>query len=406
MNEFTGERVIPGQVNIDLWNEHQARYAFASRFVEGRRILDIGCGSGYGSAELSRKASLVAALDVAPDVVHYAQQDYQATNIVFLAASASALPFPAATFDVITAFEVIEHVEDWRDLIADAARALAPGGIFLVSTPNREYYTESRGPEGSNPYHVHEFDADEFTAELRRVFPEVRVLLQNRLEAHAFYPAATFFATEARIDSSAGGPREAHFFLAVCSREPVEDLRSFVYVPRAANVLREREQHIALLEHELQLNQEWLAKAHSERDQLLAHLEQQNRWALELEQNWRAAQQRIVELQDQFASEQRAALHITGLYEQKITELEAESRQRADWALDTEARLTAEIQEFKTRLSATVEQLHSTETVLDQRTRWADDLQAKLDRAAAQLEGAKASRWLRAGRVFGVGPRL
>ena len=57
MVEFTGERVIPGQVNDDLWSEHVARYAFARRYAEGKRVLDAGCGAGYGSAELAQSAT-------------------------------------------------------------------------------------------------------------------------------------------------------------------------------------------------------------------------------------------------------------------------------------------------------------------------------------------------------------
>ena len=52
--EFTGERVIPGEVDADLLNEHVARYLFAARMAGGRRVLDAGCGSGYGVAELAR----------------------------------------------------------------------------------------------------------------------------------------------------------------------------------------------------------------------------------------------------------------------------------------------------------------------------------------------------------------
>ena len=59
MVEFTGERVIPGQVNDDLWSEHVARYAYARRYAEGRRALDAGCGTGYGSAELAQSAITV-----------------------------------------------------------------------------------------------------------------------------------------------------------------------------------------------------------------------------------------------------------------------------------------------------------------------------------------------------------
>ena len=57
--EFTGERVVPGQVDADLWNEHLARYAFAAPLAPGKRVLDAGCGSGYGSAELARTARTV-----------------------------------------------------------------------------------------------------------------------------------------------------------------------------------------------------------------------------------------------------------------------------------------------------------------------------------------------------------
>ncbi len=58
MIEFTGERVIPGQVDPDLWAEHISRYAFASRFAPGARVLDLGCGAGYGTAELASSRPL------------------------------------------------------------------------------------------------------------------------------------------------------------------------------------------------------------------------------------------------------------------------------------------------------------------------------------------------------------
>ena len=57
MAEFTGERLIPGQVDVDLLNEHMARYTFAVRLARGKRVLDAGCGAGYGSAELAQVAA-------------------------------------------------------------------------------------------------------------------------------------------------------------------------------------------------------------------------------------------------------------------------------------------------------------------------------------------------------------
>ncbi len=73
--EFTGERVIPGEVDIDLWNEHVARYAFACQNAPGRRVLDMGCGAGYGSAMLLNSgASSVTSLDISPAALRLTTQ--------------------------------------------------------------------------------------------------------------------------------------------------------------------------------------------------------------------------------------------------------------------------------------------------------------------------------------------
>ena len=74
--EFTGERVVPGQVDVDLWNEHIARYAFAARLCRNRRVLDAGCGTGYGSAELALNAQLVTGIDVSAEALAYAAENF------------------------------------------------------------------------------------------------------------------------------------------------------------------------------------------------------------------------------------------------------------------------------------------------------------------------------------------
>lgn len=406
MNEFTGERVIPGQVEIDLWNEHLARYAFASRFVAGARVLDAGCGSGYGAAELSVSARSVTGVDLSHGAAGYARDNFRLENLQFVAASASALPFAGASFDVVVAYEVIEHLADWDCLLEEAARVLTPKGLFIVSTPNTKYYAESRGARGENPYHAHEFEAEEFDAALSKVFPNVEFLLQNRSEAFVFYPRKSYRNNiEARLDSSGGTATEAHFFVAVCSRQPVE-FPAFVYVPRAANVLGEREQHIRKLQNELALNQGWLAGAREERAQLLIaleqqkeHLEEQNRWGLGLEREWKAAQQRIVELQNEFNASTEA-------YQSRVAGLENEVEVRTEWAQDTERRLSIEIEHLRNQVADVLRVLHTTEATVEERSRWALDLQGKLDRAEAQIAAARASRWVRTGRMFGLGPEF
>src|SRR5262249_57123529 len=85
--EFTGERVIPGQVDIDLLNEHIARYAFAARLARGKRVLDAGCGAGYGSAELARWAQSVTGVDVSCEAIDFARENYPLPNVRFEQAS-------------------------------------------------------------------------------------------------------------------------------------------------------------------------------------------------------------------------------------------------------------------------------------------------------------------------------
>ena len=83
--EFTGERLIPGEVDVDLLNEHMARYHFAVRLARGKRVLDAGCGAGYGSAELADVAESVTGIDIAPEAVEYARAHYALPNLALRA---------------------------------------------------------------------------------------------------------------------------------------------------------------------------------------------------------------------------------------------------------------------------------------------------------------------------------
>lgn len=413
MSEFTGERVIPGQVNDDLWAEHLARYAYAARLSKDAKVLDIGCGAGYGTAALAQHAAEATGIDVAPDAVDFARAHYQLPNVTFLAASATALPFQAAFFDVITAFEVIEHLDNWHDLLIEARRLLRRSGVFLVSTPNKSYYAESRAETGPNPFHTHEFEYTEFRDALAAVFPHVSILLQNRLESQAFYPHATFNAVDAQMDSARGSAEEAHFYLALCSIDRAVEPRSFLYVPRAANLLREREQHIHLLKDELEKNKGWLAQVTQERQQLIAahagleqELEQRNEWAQKLGRDFEAAMQRVADLQNMVQAEQSKAIEMAAAYQGTVDSLELENRQKTEWALETEKRLSAALAQKCEELAETVRLLDRAEATLVERTAWAQDLDARLGVARTQLKMSADSRWAKLGRALGLGPKI
>jgi SAM-dependent methyltransferase len=245
---FTGERVVPGAVEPDLWNEHVSRYYFAREFALGRRLLDIGCGAGYGTNLVGSLAKQGLGIDISPEAIEYAVCHAQ-NGVRFCAASAEALPFPDRSFSLITAFEVIEHISGWKDLISEAARVLTQDGVFLVSTPNKSYYAETRQSVGPNPFHVHEFELAEFRGALEEAFPHVVLFAQNHQEVVAF-------AGENRTSSFGGylssppALADSHFLIAICANEPVA-APTFLYADSCGNLLKDREVYIHLLKQEV-----------------------------------------------------------------------------------------------------------------------------------------------------------
>jgi SAM-dependent methyltransferase len=392
--EFTGERVIPGQVNDDLWSEHVARYAFARKYAQGKRVLDAGCGTGYGSAELAQSAAEVTGVDIAADAIEYATANYPIPGLRFVESSCMSVPFPPESFDLLVAFEVIEHLADYRAFLDECARVLMREGLLIISSPNKRYYGETRAATGPNPYHDHEFEAAEFVRELERVFPTVRLLLQNRVESFAFHPPVSFWPAEARIDGGGGSAEDAHFFVALCSRGQLPEPKSFVYVPKAANMLRERELHVEALERQL-------ADIKSDRDALLKvfrqqtqELEERNEWAHGLDADLKAARERIVELQNE-------ATELAEGYRAQVAHLEHEDQVKTQWARKVSAELEAKCQE----LAHCVGLLDAAEASVQERTQWAQTAEAQRAELAAKIEMIRASRWLKLGQKVGLGPR-
>jgi len=332
--EFTGERVVPGQVDVDLWNEHFARYAFAARLAAGKRVLDAGCGTGYGCAALSERASSVTGLDISPEAIAHAREHSAAPGVTFLVGSCSAMPLPNAAFDLVISFEVIEHLEDWRAFLLESRRVLAPGGVFLLSTPNRDYYAEARSVSGPTPFHVHEFSFDEFGAALGALFPHVHLYLQNHVESIAFEPADGQGLPELQQAGSTPDAHGAHFFLAACSAEPQPVPAPFVYVPTTANILHERQLHIAKLEIDVnQLREDKEKLVELFRIQKAA-LDEANRWSSSLDEILAAASARIVELQAELEQ-------TTAGFEAQIVTIEGENRAKTEWARQLDENLAA-----------------------------------------------------------------
>jgi hypothetical protein len=273
---------------------------------------------------------------------------------------------------------LIEHLSDWQVLLNEARRLLAPDGQFLVSTPNKDYYTDSRAASGPNPYHAHEFTFPEFEAALRAIFPSVSLFTQNHAGALVFQPLHPSGATDLRVDQSAPNAGTANFYLAVCALGPQSDSPSFVYVPTASNVLREREQHIAKLEWSLENEQKMHAAA----------IEESNRWAQQLNADLAAARESIAAFQSD-----AAALRAELIANQSAAQAALDQTQ----ARHVEAILAAN-QEIN-RVNAELEQSQQT---VEERTQWALRLQAHIDAYEARWARVRSSRWYRIGRRLGL----
>lgn len=161
----TGERIIPDEMKPSnmMLLEHMARYQFAFPYVKGR-VLDLACGSGYGSVmatrQSKRKISEMVAVDFSEEVLTYARGRYHHPMISYECHNAAdpALPEKLGTFDCILSFETYEHLEEEGVFLDNLFQMLKPGGILVLSTP----FGEGRGKPTSEPFHIHQITRDEF----------------------------------------------------------------------------------------------------------------------------------------------------------------------------------------------------------------------------------------------------
>jgi 2-polyprenyl-3-methyl-5-hydroxy-6-metoxy-1,4-benzoquinol methylase len=170
---FTGERLHAGDARFALdLARHEAAYEHARSLVRGGRVLDLGCGAGYGTARLAGAGALVIGIDrIPPDAAS------RVAGVRFARADLRGIPLRARSFDLIASFQVIEHLDDPTAYLAAIAEMLREDGLAILSTPNVEM------SDGVNPYHVHEYRADELAAVLRRHFERVEMLSVGMTDA-------------------------------------------------------------------------------------------------------------------------------------------------------------------------------------------------------------------------------
>lgn len=169
---FTGERFVPG-ITGNIFLEHLHRYVMAARIVAGKDVLDIASGEGFGSSLLAKEARSVIGVDISQDAVMHAAKKYRNPRLRFEAGSATAIPLPDASVDIVVSFETLEHISAHEEMLAEIKRVLRPGGVLIMSTPDKAIYTDR--PRYNNPFHVRELYRDEFHALLSNQFAHVRM---------------------------------------------------------------------------------------------------------------------------------------------------------------------------------------------------------------------------------------
>ena len=230
--KFTGERVIEGETPSRIWLEHVARYEFASDWVRGEKVLDIACGTGYGSRLLhDHGASTVLGVDIDAEAVSYANKRYGCPGLEF--AAGDALNFKAsADFDVVVSFETLEHLPAPAQFVRSIPSLLVNSGIFIVSTPNRRVTSPGKliAEKCDNPFHQIEYAKGEFAELLGESFGSVKIYGQREnhklkvLFIKAIRKVAGMFSTQPYVLID-GEPEvkkisalyEPRYFVAVCS---------------------------------------------------------------------------------------------------------------------------------------------------------------------------------------------
>lgn len=182
---LTGERTLPDVPEENYWYQrHLVVYEWIAARVRGLRVADMACGEGYGSDVLAGAAADVVGVDANPDAHEHARLRYRRPNLRFQRDLVETFSEPC---DAVVFLQTIEHVQDPGAILEHFKEMLEPGGVAYVSTPNLLTLAPPGAEKSENPWHLHEYRAEEFRGLCEEHFPRVELLglfHARKLRAH------------------------------------------------------------------------------------------------------------------------------------------------------------------------------------------------------------------------------
>ncbi|MEG4247523.1 class I SAM-dependent methyltransferase, partial [Microcoleus sp. Pol10D4] len=337
---FTGERYVP-TVQGRIRYEHLHRYALALDFVRGKSVLDIASGEGYGSAYLSQVANSVIGVDIDRECINFSRKKYgNISNLEFIVGSCDAIPISSESLDIVTSFETIEHHDKHDEMMREIKRVLKPGGVLVISAPNRLTYSEDPKSASANPnnqFHVNEPYEYEFISLLSRSFKNVKLYGQRLAIGSFVYPllaqnlqsSITSYTTqENALTKNFTSLQEPIYFIAVCSEEidNTQERLDSIFIDDKDDVLIELENdtrdHLNQATSNLELKEVKLSELQDEVDQLQALL---SNFQSQLQQTEGLLEQSLSQLQqtEGLLEQSQSQLQQTeGLLEQSQSQLQ------------------------------------------------------------------------------------
>ena len=446
---FTGERYVP-TVQGRIRYEHLHRYALALEFVQGKSVLDIASGEGYGSAYLSKVANSVIGVDIDRECVNFSRNKYgDIANLEFVVGSCDAIPLSSESLDIVTSFETLEHHDKHDEMMREIKRVLKPGGVLVISAPNRLTYSENPQSASANPnnqFHVKEPYEYQFVSLLSRYFKNVKLYGQRLAIGSFVFPLlpnnlpstiSSYTSKKDGLTREFCSLQEPIYFVAVCSDEinNTQKLLDSIFIDDKDDVLIELEKatqaqlnqwnsnielkdikcselqsevyqlqaFLSNFQSQLHQTELILMQCQSQLHQTEAVLEQSQSQLHQTDAEWEQSQSQLHETEavleqsqsqlhetEAVLEQSQSQLHEThGLWEQSHSQLhhtEAELEQSQSQLAQAEPLLA----QTQTKLEQSQSQLHQTQAELEQFQSQLAQAKAELAETCSQLHQTQA----------------